>query len=419
MGLSSSLYSAISGLQSNSQAMSVTGNNISNSNTIGFKSSSTVFADLLSASISSSSGGDQVGRGSQVQSVTGNFSQGGFENTESTTDIAIDGNGFFIVSDSANDIQLYTRNGSFSFDDEGYLVNGEGYRVQGSLYNDAGNLISGTLTDIQVDGVSQLAAQETSEITLQTNLDSNSDIIAAFDVADAVNTSNYSTTTAIYDSLGTAHLATTYFTKTADQTWEWNIAVDSDDLAAGGADALTTIANGIITFDENGELLTGETATTAAIAWANGSNANQTISYNFATTQYDSDSTVFSQDQNGYTSGEVSSVDVDNDGIVSATYSNGKIMNVGMISLATFANVDGLSSVGGSLYSATSSSGSATIGYAGDSQGTLSVQSLELSNVDLAAEMVDLITIQSGYNANSKVIVTTNEMLEEALNMKR
>ncbi len=219
MGLSSSLYSAISGLQSNSQAMSVTGNNISNSNTVGFKSSSTVFADLLSSAISSSSGNSQIGRGTQVQSVKSNFSQGGFENTESTTDIAIDGSGFFIVSNPANDTELYTRNGSFSFDNQGYLISAEGYRLQGSLYNSAGNLISGSLSDIQVDGVSQLGAQSTSEITLQTNLDSNSDIITAFDITDSVNTSNYSTTTSIYDSLGTAHLATTYFTKTADQTW--------------------------------------------------------------------------------------------------------------------------------------------------------------------------------------------------------
>lgn len=419
MGLSSSLYSAISGLQSNAQAMSVTGNNISNSNTVGFKSSSTVFADLLSSAISSSSGDSQIGRGTQVQSVTTNFSQGGFENTESTTDIAIDGSGFFIVSNPANDTELYTRNGSFSFDDQGYLISAEGYRLQGSLYNSAGNLISGSLANIQVDGISQLGAKSTSEVTLQTNLDSNSDIIATFDITDSVNTSNYSTTTSIYDSLGTAHLATTYFTKTADQTWNWNVGVDSDDLAVVSTDDLTVIASGTLTFDANGELLTGQTGTTGAIAWANGSNTSQSILYTFDTTQYDSDSSVFAQNQNGYTSGIVSSVDIDNDGIVSATYSNGITTEVAKIVLATFANADGLSAAGGSLYSSTRSSGTATIGYPGDSQGTLSVQSLELSNVDLTAEMVDLITIQNGYNANSKVIVTTNEMLEEALAMKR
>jgi flagellar hook protein FlgE len=399
--------------------MSVTGNNISNSNTVGFKSSSTVFADLLSATISSSSGDSQVGRGTQVQSVKSSFSQGGFENTESTTDLAIDGSGFFVVSDPANETQLYTRNGSFNFDTQGYLISAEGYRLQGSLYNSAGNLVSGSLADIQIDSVSQLGAQATSEVTLQTNLDSNSDILTAFDIADSVNTSNYSTTTSVYDSLGTAHLATTYFTKTDDQTWSWNVGVDSDDLLAGGTDDLTVIAGGTLTFDANGELLTGQTGITDALAWANGSDTSQSIVYSFDTTQYDSESTVFYQDQDGYTSGEVSSVDIDNDGIVSATYSNGITTKVAKITLATFANVDGLSAAGGSLFSSTLSSGTAIIGYPGDSQGTLSVQSLELSNVDLSAEMVDLITIQSGYNANSKVIVTTNEMLEEVLSMKR
>ncbi len=419
MGLSSSLYSAISGLQSNSQAMGVTGNNISNSNTVGFKSSSTVFADLLSATIASSSGDSQVGRGSQVQSVKSNFSQGGFENTESTTDMAIDGDGFFIVSDPSNDIQLYTRNGSFNFDSQGYLISAEGYRLQGSLYNSAGNLISGSLDDIQIDGVSQIPAHQTSEVTLQTNLDCNSDIIAAFDVTTPVDTSNYSTTTTLYDSLGTTHLATTYFTKTADQTWEWNVAVDSDDLLAGGTDDLTVIASGTLTFNSDGELLTGQTGATGTLAWSNGSNSSQTITYSFDTTQYDNDSTVFAQDQDGYGPGEVTDVDIDTDGVVSAIYSNGETIKVAKISLATFANVNGLSAAGGSLYTATSSSGTATIGYPGESQGTLSTQSLELSNVDLAAEMVDLITIQSGYNANSKVITTTDEMLQEALNMKR
>jgi len=419
MGLSTTLYTAISGLQSNSQAMSVTGNNISNSNTVGFKSSSTVFSDLLSANISSSSGNSQVGRGAQIQTIYTNFSQGGFETTESATDLAIEGNGFFIVSPPDSETMYYTRNGSFSFDDEGYLVTADGYRVQGSLYNAAGQLNSGSLSDIQVDVVSQIAAQQTENVTLQTNLDSNAEIVGPFDVTDPENSSNYSTTTTIYDSLGTAHLATCYFTKTADQTWEWNVTVDSDELAAGGTNDLTIVGTGVLTFDEDGNLTSGETGNTAALAWDNGADPTQVITYDFETTQFDSDSTVFAQNQDGHTAGEVTSVEIGEDGTVNAIYSNGETVTVAMISLATFVNPDGLASEGGSLYRETSSSGTPTIGYPGETQGTLMVQSLELSNVDLAAEFVDLITIQNGYTANSRVITTTDEMLQELLNLKR
>jgi flagellar hook protein FlgE len=419
MGLSSTLYTAISGLQSNSQAMTVTGNNIANTNTIGFKSSSTVFADLLSSTIASSSGNSEVGQGSQVQSVSTNFSQGGYEATESSTDLAIQGEGFLIVSNPQTDTYLYTRNGSLSFDADGFLINADGYRVQGSPYNEEGEIVNGQLGDIQVNHVAQIAAQQTENVTLQTNLDSNSEILGAFDITAADDTSNYVTTVPIYDSLGTAHLTTCYFTKTADQTWEWNLAVDSNELAAGGVNDQTVVTSGVITFDENGNLATGAIGNTGALAWANGSDTTQDIVYNFETTQFDSDSTVFSQDQDGFTSGEVTSVDIAEDGTISVVYSNDKTIAVAMISLATFTNPDGLDSAGGSLFSATTESGTPTLGYPGASQGTLITQALELSNVDLSSEFVDLITIQNAYSANSKVITTTDEMLKEVLNLIR
>ena len=419
MGLSSTLYTAISGLQTNSQAMTVTGNNIANASTVGFKSSSTVFADLLSAEIASSGGNSEVGQGSQIQSVQTDFSQGAFESTGSSTDLAIQGDGFLIVSDPAGDQNFYTRNGSLRFDEAGFLVTAEGYRVQGSPYNEDGELVNGNLGDIQVDQVGQIAAKQTENVTLQTNLDSNAEIVGAFDVAAPNDTSNYVTTSTVYDSLGTSHLTTCYFTKTAEQTWTWNMVVDSDELAAGGPEDLTVIANGVITFDENGNLVNGEVGDSGALEWANGSDPTQVITYHFETTQYDSDSTVFSQDQDGYASGEMTSVDIAADGTVSAVYSNGETIEVAMISLATFNDPDGLDSAGGSLFAETAESGTPTIGYPGTSQGTLIVQALELSNVDLSVEFVDLITIQNAYSANSKVITTTDEMLQELLNLKR
>jgi len=398
--------------------MTVTGNNIANSNTVGFKSSSSVFSDLLSANIASSSGNSQVGRGSQVQTVQTNYSQGGFESTDNSTDIAIEGSGFFIVSDSLNATNLYTRNGNFSFDDNGYLVTADGYRVQGSTYNSSGVLASGNLSDIRVDLVSQIAAKQTENVTLQTNLDSNSDLLGTFDIIAPEDTSNYSTTTTVYDSLGTSHLVSCYFTKTGDQTWDWNLAVDSGELSTGSTDDLTAVGTGTLTFDAYGNLAAGANAPISSLTWNNGS-AAQTLTYSFETTQFDSESNVFSQDQDGYASGEVTDVDIAADGTVSAVYSNGETIPVALISLASFTNPDGLDATGGSLFSATSESGSPTIGYAGASLGTLITQSLELSNVDLATEFVDLITIQNAYSANSKVITTTNDMLTELINLKR
>lgn len=423
MGLSSTLYTGISGLQANAEAMSVTGNNISNSNTVGFKSSSTLFSDVLSASISSASGASQVGRGTQISTVKTTFSQGSFQSTSSSTDLAIEGDGFFMVSEAGSGETLYTRNGSFSFDSQGYLINAEGYRVQGKLYDDEGELMGGDPTDIQVDINSQIPASQTSTLTLNTNLDAGSEMVGPFDISDPENSSNYSTSTQIYDSLGNTHLATTYFTMTAAQTWEWHTTVDSSELDASvaGADAITEIGSGTLTFDSDGNLLTGGTASTAAgaIVWNNGSDATQQIDMTFDTTQFSSSSVVISQSQDGYAAGEVVEVSIDNDGTVTASYSNGESIDIAMLTLATFSNPSGLNKEGGSLYASTAQSGDPSVGTAGASQGYIYTNSLELSNVDLAQEFVDLITIQNGYSASSKVITTTDEMLQELINLKR
>lgn len=423
MGLSSTLYTGISGLQANAEAMSVTGNNISNSNTVGFKSSSTLFSDVLSASISSSSGDSQVGRGAQISTVRNSFSQGSFQSTSSSTDLAIEGDGFFMVSDPYSSESLYTRNGAFGFDANGYLTNASGYRVQGKTINTDGSLAGGDPTDIQVDINSQIAARQTGSLTLTTNLDASSSLVGPFDITDPVGTSNYSTSTQIYDSLGNTHLSTSYFTMTAPQTWDWHTVVTSSELDAtvAGPDAITEIGSGALTFDSSGNLLTGSSGSTTAgaIAWDNGSDPTQQIDMIFNTTQFSSSSVVISQNQDGYAAGEVVQVNIDNNGTVSASYSNGQSIDVAMLTLATFTNPGGLTKEGGSLYAASSGSGDPSVGTSGPSQGNIYTNSLELSNVDLSQEFVDLITIQNGYSASSKVITTTDEMLQELINLKR
>lgn len=418
MGLSSTLFTGISGLKANSEAMSVTGNNISNSSTIGFKSSSTLFSDVLSANMSSASGTSQVGRGVQISTVSTAFSQGSFSSTNSETDLAIEGDGFFMVSNDSSDEVYYTRNGSFDFDSDGYLVNAEGYRVQGKLYVD-GELSGGDATDIQVDFGTQIPAKQTGSITLTTNLNSGSETLSAFDLADPDNSSNYSTSTQVYDSLGNTHLVTTYFTKTADQTWEWHTVVDSSEVTTTATTDITEIGSGTLTFDTDGTLMTGGTATTGSIAWNNGADTSQTFDMSFDTTQFSSSSIVISQSQDGYAPGEVVNVAIDSDGTVQASYSNGETIDVALLTLATFTNPDGLSKEGGSLYAETRSSGEPSIGTSGASQGYIYTSSLELSNVDLSEEFVSLITIQNAYSASSKVITTTDEMLQELISLKR
>ncbi len=422
MGLSSTLYTGISGLKANSEAMSVTGNNISNSNTIGFKSSSTLFSDVLSARVSSAGSSSQVGRGVQISGITNIFSQGSFSRTASNTDLAIDGDGFFMVRAPDEVENCYTRNGSFSFNKMGYLVTAGGYRVQGKAYEN-GVLSGGDPTDIKVDFNSQIAARQTSTLTLTTNLDSAADIIPAFDIADPKNTSSYSTQTKIFDSLGGSHSVTTYFTKTADNTWEWHMTVDSDELASSVAATtdLTELGSGVLTFDDSGNLLSGETGATlaGAIDWNNGSSSGQRIALTFDTTQRNNSSRIISQSQDGYAPGEVVDVSVDDEGTVIASYSNGEKINIAQLTLATFNNCPGLEKRGGSLYAQTAASGDPSVGTVGASQGYIYTSSLELSNVDLAQEFVDLITIQNGYSASSKVITTTDEMLQELINLKR
>ncbi len=422
MGLSSTLYTGISGLKANSEAMSVTGNNISNSNTIGFKSSATRFSDVLSARIASSGGQSQVGRGVQIASVTSVFSQGSFADTSSSTDLAIYGDGFFMVSAPDAAEVNYTRNGKFFFNNDGYLVNDAGYRVQGKLYED-GVLSGGDPKDIRVDFNSQIAAKQTSELTLTTNLDSASDVIGAFDITNVDDTANYSTSTEIYDSLGDSHTVTTYFTKTAANTWEWHMVVDSDELdpSVAAATDLTELGSGTLTFDTHGDLVSGNVGNTVAgaIMWTNGSSTGQEVEITFDTTQRNNSSRVISQHQDGYPPGEVVDVSIDDEGSVVASYSNGDKIKIASLTLATFNDPAGLEKQGGSLYAATANSGEPSVGTSGASQGYIYTNRLEMSNVNLAQEFVDLITIQNGYSASSKIITTTDEMLQELISLKR
>lgn len=422
MGISSALYSGVSGLNTNSQAMTVIGNNLANTNTVGFKGSRTVFSDLLSSTINGSGGTSQVGRGVNVSKVDSIFSQGTFETTESGLDVAIEGNGFFMLKELGSDTTYYSRAGAFRFDDNGYLVNPEGFRVQGQAFDADGVLIPGDPADIRVQDVGLIQANPTTEMTLNTNLDASSvsptDAVPPVPVFDPLdpNSFNYSSSTQVFDSLGNPHLVSIYFVKDplpAANSWQWYYTVP-DGVPAQGQGALAAP----ITFTPEGLLAGGGQDTIGAIDWGNGSDPTNIV-VNFDTTQFNSKSTVISQDQNGYGAGNLTGVSIDGEGAVSASYSNGEISKIANLVLGAFNNPGGLELVGSNLFTATTASGVPRVGLPGPELGKVFTNSLEQSNVDMGAEFVRMITVQRGFQANSKIITTVDELLGELINLKR
>lgn len=423
MGVSSSLYSGVSGLTANGNAMSVIGNNIANSNTIGFKSSRTLFADLLSSSVSGSGGTSQIGRGTGLSVVDNIFSQGTFENTESNSDLAIEGPGFFIVKNPASGENLYTRAGAFRFDADGYLINPEGAQVQGYFLDQDGNTV-GDLTSIFTNTRSFSPANPTGSMTLNTNLNANAPYLGGFDINDPANTSNYAASIRVFDSLGKTHLITTYFAKldpaTNPREWGWYATLDGAEIG-GVAGSLNIVGQGTLPFDVNGNL-TGSsigTTTAGALTWSNASDQTQQINIDFQTTQFASDSVVIAQEQDGYGTGTLVKLTIDNEGYVIGNFSNGQPRKLAQIALAKFSNPGGLIKEGNNMYSFNDNSGPPVVGTVGSGVGSIFTNALEQSNVDLAQEFVKMITTQRGFQANSKIITTTDEMLNELINLKR
>lgn len=479
MSLSSSLFSGISGLTSMSNALTVIGDNISNVNTVGFKSSNVTFQDVLSQTVSTANGSAQVGRGTTLSDISASFSQGSFESTDSSTDLAIGGDGFFILSDANSGETYYTRDGGFSFDSEGNFVSSSGLIVQGWELNEESENV-GTITDITLTSFTS-APQETDLITIVTNLDSSAsnnstDLSLSWDAqSDPCISSSayeYQTTISVYDSLGETHDITIYYDLQSDSTWEFIVCCNPDEdyrtgattALANGESSVGLLAKGTIEFNEssgiisdlNLDLFTAGTDFDASDTanWTTQSEASDltdgyfTVSADFlggsslsigldfgtqysetdsswtngspSTTQYAMASSTVYQDANGYGAGDLQSISVDTDGIITGTYSNGEVIPLYRVALADFQNEQGLYKVGGNLYEETRLSGTPVTGNPGQSGlGSISPNSLEQSNVDLSTELVKMITTQRGFQASSKIITITDEMMQQLINMKR
>jgi len=422
--MSAGTFSAsLSGMNANQQKLSVIGNNLANINTVGFKASTVNFADLVSQSVGGPSANPmQVGLGVGTASITPSFMQGGVESTGIATNVAIQGNGFFLIGDPSE--RVYTRAGNFAFDSTGALVTSDGNYVQGYTALDpiTGQIsTSGQPGNIVVSpGVLRAPVASTGFGTVA-NLDSRTTV-----------GSNFTSSVQIYDALGEPHVATIQFTKSGVGAWNYTVSVPGADVTGGTAGTPTTIASGTMTFDSTGKLsqVNGGAAADVTItspAWRNGAAAVNfswdLVGANGAAslTQYGSPSATASVTQNGAPTGAVSSmVSVDQDGQLVASFGIGRTVVVGQLALATFSNPQGLVKSGNNFFSESEASGAPSVGIAGSGgRGSLIGSALEQSNVDIAQEFTQMILAQRGYQANSKSITVADELLLETLNLKR
>ncbi|OFW47146.1 MAG: hypothetical protein A3J29_02070 [Acidobacteria bacterium RIFCSPLOWO2_12_FULL_67_14b] len=418
MGFSASL----SGLNVNQQKLNVIGNNLANINTIGFKASTVQFMDLVSQSVGGSSANPmQVGLGVSTGSISPSFKQGGIENTGVPTNVAIQGNGFFVVGTASN--RSYTRAGDFSFDAEGMLVTPDGLPVQGYSATDpaTGNIITtGQPSNVVVPPGVLRAPTATTKFGTLSNLDSGAPVAATF-----------SASVQIYDALGASHVATITYAKTGAGAWSYTMTVPGEDLAAGVPGTPSTIAAGTMTFTAAGKLnlVNGAAAADVAIpgpAWINGAAATP-LSWDLvdangvaSLTGFAGPSATSSVTQNGAAAGTINSISINSEGEILATFGTGSSVTVGQLALANFNNPQGLVKLGSNRFGESESAGIANVGIAGTGgRGTLIGSSLEQSNVDIAQEFTQMILAQRGYQANSKSITVADELLVDTLNLKR
>ena len=426
MSLLSALYTGVSGLQTFGDSLQVIGDNIANVNTVGFKSSRSEFADLLSQTINGGSGRSQLGRGVTLNRISASFAQGSFSNTDRLTDMAINGNGFFIVSNpNSPDLQYYTRNGQFSINSTGEIVTGNGMNVMGYGYNTDGVLNPNELIPLKIanDKAPPHATGDGSSgsgVSIQMNFKSE-ETPQVFNLATPADTSNFSTAVTVYDQNGAGHQMQIYFNKTSATAWQWHAVVDGADLAGGTPGVNVEGGSGTLNFNADGTL-SGITGTTAAFDF-DGTGA-QTIGMNFDpenTTQFANISTVITSiSQDGYSAGDLNSIQIGEGGTISGLYSNGQTMPIGQLVLANFTNLTGLYKAGSSLYTQTADSGIPTLSQPNDNGfGSIASYTLELSNVDIATEFVSLIANQRAYQANSKIITVGDQLLSEIVNIIR
>ncbi|SNS45015.1 flagellar hook protein FlgE [Granulicella rosea] len=403
---------ALTGLQADTVALDTIGNNLANLNTTAFKGQTTTFEDLFYQNVGTTGSGDrlQVGVGTRVNSTSSDFSQGSLTTTGDENDVAISGSGFFVVQQG--NFQNLTRAGDFQVDSTGNLITSSGESVMG--YGVVGGAVdqSSGIKPITLPVGATAAAQGTSYIQFQSTLDSTAAVGTAF-----------TSPVTVYDSLGASHQVNVVFTKTSDSTWSYDA-----ELTAGTASGTPINNTGTLTFDASGNLVS-PAANITGVTFPGMTDGAKDLTFSFnlynsagvgQITQTAGTSNTSTTTQDGYTAGAFQSYTVDGNGLISATYSNGKTQPIAQLAMASVTNTDGLVRSGANDYTVTAASGAMNIGLANvGGRGTIEGQALEQSNVDISAEFSDLIVAQRAFEANSKTVTTFDSVTEQAINMIR
>ncbi len=433
--MNTAFYSGLAGLSAYSGALNVVGNNLANINTPGFKFAEVGFEDLVTRTFggtATNGAGNpmQIGLGTLTNSISNIFSQGSIKTTSEASNVAMEGNGFFVVGDTIQD-RFYTRSGNFFFNDDGYMVNPSGKYVLGYTTKDANNEIqpSGDLSLINLAANATAGPQVSTFFSIISNLDNR----------EAVG-DTYTASTTIYDSKGAPHTLSVEFTHTGldlngDDRWTYSATIPGADVAAGVAGTDFVIQAGFIAFDGTGTLTNIDGNQGAAMVnvdfniqgFNNGAD-DLDITWqlldpdtnNPRITGYPIPSATTSTNTDGYGPGNLTSVVVDQDGILQGVFSNGQVEQIAQLAVAQFNNPKGMLRMGRNLYTETNSSGVPSIGAADTGgRGTVVGSALESSNVDIATEFTQMLVFERGYQANSKIISASDTITQTAISLVR
>ena len=401
---------ALSGINAASTDLEVISHNIANSATTGFKKSRAEFADVFATSRLGSSS-TAVGRGVQVASIRQDFTQGDVNFTDNNLDLSIDGQGLFRISDNGK--ELYTRAGQFGLDREGYVVNSQDQRLVGYGVDEDGEVLP-ISEDLQID-YADIPPKVTENVSLSMNLDSQTQVLPPFNVADP-KTYNYSTATTVYDSLGASQVATSFFKKDSPNEWSVFTYVDGTEVSQTNGDQLSFNAAGELTSVNGGPSLT---TTSSSFNPQSGANP-MSFAYDLsAISQFEGPFGVNEVVQDGFTAGRLDDFDIGADGMIFGRYSNGQAKVMGQITLSNFPNEEGLQQKGNNVWAESFTSGAPATGAPGTaSLGLIQAGALEASNVDITAELVSMITAQRSFQANAQVISTGDTLTQTIINLR-
>ncbi len=400
---------ALSGLNAASADLRVTGNNVANTGTTGFKESRAEFADIFALSYSGISN-TATGTGARLAAVTQQFSQGNIETTGNNMDLGLSGQGFFVLNDGGS--RVYSRAGGFQVNRDGYVVNAQGARLQAYPPQDGnpGVFSSGQLGDLRLSS-GESSPRATSEVRASLNLaaDAEDQSAVPFDPQDP-SSFNFSTSLSLYDSLGQSQTASLFFRNEGSLNWAAHLAIDGTEVGSPVA----------LEFDSAGRLVEPTAPASFGPFTPPSGGAQMDIEFDFSEiTQFGGTSNVNSLSQDGYTTGRLTSIDVDDKGIVLARYTNGQAQALGQVAVANFSNPQGLQQLGDNAWAETFAAGEPIMGKAGEGDfGTIQSGGLEASNVDISEQLVNLITAQRNFQANAQVISTADAITQTIINIR-